>query len=331
MSVSGLRLRAGVVGAGFIGSLHARALMEHDDVELVGICGRTAPKTEALAARCSTQAYLSVADFLDRARPDLVTVCTGNDEHVEPTTQALESGAHVLVEKPIAFHVEEARALVNVAERRGLRLGVDFNHRFSEAYRRALEFRDQGALGELAFVDIKFAGALYKDLNDPYCMLVESQGHAFDLMRLFGGEVAQVSAFLSDPRRIGVYTSAAISVQFENGSVGSLVGSWDSSYTHPAAQFLEASGTSGRLQVENVVDAVRLYRHDEPAFVQWRPGLFDTAARDFWRTVDVHVGRFVDAVAAGDDPPVTGVDGVRALELTYAAIRSFEEGRPIKP
>jgi predicted dehydrogenase len=329
--VSRSRLRAGVVGAGFIGLLHARALMEHDGVEVVGICGRTAPKTEALAARCGTDAYLSVAELLERAQPDLVTVGTGNDEHVEPTIQALEAGVHVFVEKPLAFRVEQARALVEAAERYGVRLGVNFNHRFSEPYRRALAFRDEGALGELAYVDMKFAGDLYKDLNNPYCMLVETQGHAFDLMRLFGGEIAEVSAFLSDPRGIGVYTSAAASVRFENGAVGSLIGSWDSSYAHPAAQVLEASGTRGRLEVENVVDAVRLYRHDDAAFVQWRPGIFDTAARDFWRTIDVHLGRFVDAVAAGHPPPVTGEDGVRALKLTYAAIRSFEEGRPIQP
>jgi predicted dehydrogenase len=328
--VSGARLRAGVVGAGFVGSLHARALMENDVVDVVGICGRTAPKTEALAARCGTDAYLSVAELLERARPDLVTVGTGNDEHMEPALAALEAGVHVFVEKPMAFRVEQARAMVAAAERHAVRLGVNFNHRFSEPYRRALAFRDEGALGELAYVDVKFAGDLYKELNDPYCMLVETQGHAFDLMRLFAGEIADVSAFLSDPRGIGVYTSAAVSVRFENGAVGSLIGSWDSSYSHPAAQVLEVSGTRGRLEVENVVDAVRLYRHDDPTFVHWRPGMFDTAGRDFWRTIDVHLGLFVDAIAAGEDPPVTGEDGVRALELTYAAIRSFEEGRPIK-
>jgi predicted dehydrogenase len=329
--VSEPRLRVGVVGAGFVGSIHARALMEHDGVEVVGICGRTAPKTEVLAERCRTEAYLSVAELLERAQPDLVTVATGNDEHVEPTMEALEAGAHVFVEKPMAFRVEEARAMVEVAGRQNVCLGVNFNHRFSEPYRRALAFRDEGALGELAYVDMKFAGDLYKDLNDPYSMLVETQGHAFDLMRLFGGEIAEVSAFLSDPRTIGVYTSAAISARFENGAVGSLIGSWDSSYAHPAAQVLEASGTLGRLQVDNVVDAVRLYRRDDEAFLEWRPGIFDSTSRDFWRTIDVHLGRFVDAVATDREPPVDGMDGLRALEATYAAIRSFEEGRPIQP
>ena len=76
-----------------------------------------------------------------------------------------------------------------------------------------------------------------------------------------------------------------------------------------------------------------VYGPDVPLMVgaKGRPGMFDTAARDFWRTIDVHVGRFVDAVAADEEPPVSGEDGLRALELTYAAIRSFEEGRAIQP
>jgi predicted dehydrogenase len=329
--VSEPRLRAAVVGAGFVGSIHARALVEHGDVDLVGICGRTAPKAEALAERCRTEAFLSVRELLERTQPDVVTVATGNDGHVEPTVEALKAGAHVFVEKPMAFSVEEARTMVETAERQDKWLGVNFNHRFSEPYRRALAFREEGELGELAYVDVKFAGDLYKDLNDPYSMLVETQGHAFDLMRLFGGEIAEISAFLSDPRGIGVFTSAGISMRFENGAVGSLLGSWDSSYAHPAAQTLEASGTTGRVYVENVVDAVRLYRHGEAPFVEWRPGIFDSTARDFWRTIDTHLGRFVDAVATGRAPPVTGTDGLRALEATYAAIRSFEEGRPVQP
>src|SRR2546422_11248072 len=91
-------------------------------------------------------------------------VGTGNDEHVEPTIEALEGGAHVFVEKPMAFRVDQARARVESAERHGVRLGVDYNHRFSEPYRRALVFRDEGALGEIAYIDMKFAGDLYKDL-----------------------------------------------------------------------------------------------------------------------------------------------------------------------
>jgi predicted dehydrogenase len=227
----------------------------------------------------------------------------------------------------MAFHVDEARTMVDAARIRGVRLGVDFNHRFAEPYRRALAFVRSDAFGRPAYADMKCAGDLYGVLNDPYCMLIETQGHSFDLLRLFGGEIGEVSAFLTDPRDIGVYTTAAIAVRFENGAVGSLLGSWDSSYDHPAAVTMEISGTKGRAVIENVIDAVRLYRHDRSEFEEWRPGLFRTDQRDFWRTIDAHLKAFISSIVEGTEPPVTGLDGLRALELTYAAIRSFEERR----
>jgi predicted dehydrogenase len=325
---AGKPLRTAVVGAGFVGSIHARAVADNPDTTLVGVCGRTRPKTESLAVRHGVPFYLSVEDLLEAQQPDIVCVCTGNDQHVEPTIAALEGGAHVFVEKPMAFRLEDAYAMADAAERCGMKLGVNFNHRFAEPYQRALKFVRDGNLGKLAFAYMKFAGDLYASLNDPYCMLIETQGHSFDLLRLFGGEIEEVSAFLTDPRAMGVFTSAAISLRFASGAVGTLLGSWDSSYSHPRSVVFEASGTEGRVEVENVVESVRTFRHDQPLSSEWHPGLFD-GRRDFWRTIDAHIATFVEAVRDDRAPPVSGLDGLRALEATFAAIRSFEQRTPL--
>lgn len=322
------RLRAAVVGAGFVGGVHARALAANPHVDLVAVCGRTPPRAEALAARHGVRFHLSVDELLRAESPDLVCVCTPNAAHAAPTLAALAAGAHVFVEKPLAFTLADARAMLEEARSRRLALGVNFNHRFSEPFRRALAFARE-ELGEPAYVDVKFAGDLYKELNDPHAQLIETQGHSFDLMRLLAGEIEEVSAFLADPRGAGVYTSAAVAVRFASGAVGTLLGSWDSSYDHPAAQVVELCGTRGRVVVENIVDSVRLYRHGGAEFAEWRPNLFDHERRDFWRTIDRHVDAFVAAVMGGGEPPVTGEDGLRALELTFAAAQSFAEGRPV--
>jgi predicted dehydrogenase len=323
-------LRAAVVGAGPVGRIHARALTANPSAELVAVCGRTAPKTEELAAHHGVAPYLSVEEMMRSERPHVVCICTGNSEHADPTLCALEHGAHVFVEKPLAMRVDEAAAMVNAASGRGLQLGVNFNHRFSAPYRKAHAFVDQGRAGQVAYVAMKFAGDLYKVLNDPYCQLIETQGHSFDLMRLFAGEVEQVSAFLADPRSIGVYTSAAISMSFSSGAVGTLLGSWDSSYAHPGAQSFELCGLRGRVVVENIVDAVRLFDHDTDEYTEWRPALFDSQQRDFWATIDAHIDAFLEAIVVDKPPPVSGEDGLKAVELTFAAIRSFEENAVVR-
>jgi predicted dehydrogenase len=323
------RLRAAVVGAGPVGAIHARALAADPVVELVSVCGRTASKTQGLADLLGVAARTSVDEMLELDVPDLVCICTGNKDHVGPSMAALEAGASVFVEKPLAFTVNEARAVVELARTRGVPLGVDFNHRFSPAYRRARSFVDAGGIGEPAYLSMKMSGDLYKDLNDPYAMLVETQGHCLDMLRHFGGEIAAISAHLADPRTVGVFTSASIGVEFDSGAVGCILGSWDGSYAHPQAQMFEFSGTRGAVVVENIVEAVRQFRHGEEEFTEWRPGLFDNDGRGFWRTIDAHLGEFVRAVLRGRPPPVGGEDGLRALELTYAAIRAFEERRTV--
>ncbi len=329
-SATSEQLRAAVVGAGFVGAIHARALSDHPSVDLIAVCGRTLPKTEALASAHGAVARSSVDELMHKDAPDLVCVCTGNDQHLEPTLRSLEGGAHVFVEKPMAFRLDQARRMIGTADRRGRSLGVNFNHRFSEPYRRALRFADDGALGAICYIDLKFSGDLYKELNDPYCMLIETQGHSFDLLRLFGGDITTVSAHLADPRGIGVYTSAALSVTFAGGAVGTLLGSWDGSYGSPAAQVFEVAGLNGRVMVEDVVGSVRLFTHPDQLYREWRPGIFDSAHRDFWRTIDRHLHAFVDSIIAGREPPVTGRDGLRALELTFAAIDSYERGRTVE-
>lgn len=309
-----------------MGTIHARALGDHPSIDLVAICGRTAPKTERLASAHGAVARSSVQELMQKDAPDVVCVCTGNDQHLGPALESLEGGAHVFVEKPMAFRLDQARRMVDSADREGRSLGVNFNHRFSEPYRRALEFAAAGALGDICYLDMKFAGDLYKELNDPYCMLIETQGHSFDLLRLFGGEITSVSAHLADPRRIGVYTSAGMSVAFAGGAVGTLLGSWDASYGNPGAQVLEVAGLEGRIVVKDVVGSVQLFTQPDQLFSEWRPGIFDSGARDFWRTIDVHLHAFIDSILAGREPPVTGRDGLRALELSFAAIDSFERG-----
>lgn len=323
-------LRAAVVGAGFVGAIHARALDVHPGIELAAVCGRTAPKSQALAGRYGAAAFDSVTEMLSQSRPDLVCVCTGNKDHFDPAMAALAAGAHVFVEKPMAFQLEGARRMIEASIHFEVALGVNFNHRFSAPYRRALDFLHAGEIGTPCYLTMKFAGSLYKELDDPQAQLVETQGHCFDLLRLFGGEIEDVSGFLTDPRDLGVYTSAAIALQFESGAVGTLLGSWDSSYEHPGAQHLEVTGTEGRMEVDNIIDSVRLYRQDEGAYSEWRPGLFATHQRDFWATIDAHLHAFIDAIAEGRPPPVTGEDGLKALELSYAALASFEKRRAMR-
>ncbi|MDP8922739.1 MAG: Gfo/Idh/MocA family oxidoreductase, partial [Chloroflexota bacterium] len=127
-------LRAAVIGCGFMGRQHALAFGASSRAELVAVCDVDPARAEALARELGAGAYGSLDRMLAEARPDLVSVVTPDAHHVEPTLAALVGGCHVLVEKPIALELPDARRMIDAARRAGRVLAVDFNRRFARPY-----------------------------------------------------------------------------------------------------------------------------------------------------------------------------------------------------
>jgi predicted dehydrogenase len=127
----------------------------------------------------------------------------------------------------------------------------------------------------------------------------------------------------------GAYSTIAVALEFANGAVGTLLGSYDSSYAYPDSQLVELNGTLGRAVIHDTVRALSLQSvGDEVAHV-WQAGYFNDEARYFAGTFDRHIDRLVPALRDGAPPPVPAVAGRRALELADAIIRSHEQGARI--
>jgi predicted dehydrogenase len=323
-------LRVGVVGCGGVGLRHAQAYQSHPESELVAVCDLVQEKADERAALLGVKAYTSLKDMLAHEELDVVGVIVADNLHFEPTLEALEAGKHVLVEKPLCLIIDEARRLVAKAQEKGVQLAVNYNRRFSPCYFRAKQALVDGSLGDVAYVMLKLSqGGPYGTSKAPYYHLYELQVHAFDLMRHFGGEVEELFCELGDVRGTGIYCSAAITFKFTNGAVGTMIGSWDSSFNHPI-EYMEVCGTKAYAVVEDIVSEFRLHRHDQRDTIVWRPTIFDERGR-FDSTFGAHVHAFVDALAAGKPAPVTGLDGLRCLEVIEGCIRSFETKQPVKP
>jgi predicted dehydrogenase len=139
------------------------------------------------------------------------------------------------------------------------------------------------------------------------------------------GRIESVMAQMTDETGRG-YSTLSLALRFADGAVGSLVGSYDSSYAYSGTHSLEINGTTARLLVE---DTVRRYTFqaagDETAQV-WQAGYFNDRDREFHRTFDGHVDELLAAFRRGEEPPVHARAGHRALELAHAAVESFETG-----
>ena len=141
-----MTLRYGLIGAGVVAEMHLDAMAELDDIELVGIA---AHDREAAAARAREYgaARLPRTTSCSRSELDVVVVATPHPSHAELTIAALETGAHVLCEKPLAPEAREADAMIAAADRAGRLLGVCFQQRFRPVIAAARRLVDEGGSG----------------------------------------------------------------------------------------------------------------------------------------------------------------------------------------
>lgn len=317
--------RIAVIGAGGWGAQHARIAAERVDTDLVAIVGRSRDRTDARAAEYGTRGYTSIAAMLDTEQPDLVTVSLPNEEHFAPTLELLEAGVPLLVEKPLVFDLGEADRLLDAAG--DTFFAINFNHRYAEPVLRARAAISAGQLGELVFATWRFGGEANRGPS-PHANLIETQCHGFDMLEHLCGPIASVAAQMTT-MTYGAFSTVAIALEFASGAVGTMLGSYDSSYSYRDSQLVELNGTAGRAVIHDTVREFSLQSVGDETERVWRAGYFDDEARSFERTFDRHMDAVLAAFRAGSPPPVPAAAGRRALALAHAAIRSHETGTRI--
>jgi len=318
-------LRVAVVGPAGWGAQHRRVFAGRPDTELVAIVGRDPERTAAVAAADGTRGFTDITRMLAETAPDLVSVSLPNEAHFAPTLQLVRAGVPLLVEKPLVFDLGEADQLLTEASEGDLFFAIDFNHRYAEPVLRAKAAIDAGELGEVTFATWRFGGEPNWGTH-PHAQLIETQCHAFDTLEHLCGPIVSVVAQMADPGRRGTFTTVALALEFAGGAVGTLLGTYDSSYAYPLTHLLEVNGTAGRVLVEDTVKRYTSSRVGDTSRTVWEAGYFQDEAREFQRTFDRHVDAVLAALRAGAEPPVHARAGRRALELALAAITSFETG-----
>lgn len=143
-------ITVGIIGTGFIGPAHIEALRRLGNIQVVAICDSTQTAAETRAAELNVpHAYSDVAAFLQHEGLDAVHNCTPNHLHAEINRQILRAGKHVFSEKPLCMTMEEARELVELAEKAGVVHGVSFVYRQFAMVQQAASMMRYQQLGRL--------------------------------------------------------------------------------------------------------------------------------------------------------------------------------------
>ncbi|MEE4195443.1 MAG: Gfo/Idh/MocA family oxidoreductase [Anaerolineae bacterium] len=325
------KTRVGIIGLGPIGNIHTRMYLQHPEVEVVGVCDWNQERADAAAAAYGVKAFYDAQTMFDAAGPEIISVATGgyeySSEHYLPTMQALEAGCHVLCEKPISNEIPLGEEMVAKAQEKNLCFGIDLNHRFTPAARVAKQWLDDGKLGHLLFINMSM-WIMNPRESSPWFQIKALHPHTVNIMQHFCGDVEAVQCFVTHGPTRTIWTTAQFNMQFKNGVVGSLTGSYEIERGHPMER-CELAGTGGRFVIDDMWREATLYKAGDMIKEVYTNPVFG-GYRDFDDTFKCRIHTFVDQVRAGVAPENidgSGLEGLKAQKVLQAAIDSVNEKR----
>ncbi len=341
------KIRLAVIGAGAIGRTHITHAHEHELIDLVAIVD-AAPAAHALAAELNIPAFEDTGTMLAAVRPDAVIVATPNPTHADIGVQCLESGAAVLVEKPIADTLEDAMRLCEAAQRTGRPLLVGHQRRHNPVLRRARDIIESGRLGKLVSA-VSMASFLKPDSYFETEWRRKKGGgpilinliHDIDLLRFLMGEIESVQATASNSvRGYEVEDTAAVILRFAGGALATLTVSdaattpwnWDLA-TGEVPRFPRhdvnthfISGTHGSLTLP------RMELWDYRGTRAWTEPLTLERTAPLAENPFTEQLRHLHAVLHGQESPrCSGQDGMRTLQATLAVAEAARTCAIVRP
>lgn len=325
-----------VIGVGAMGRNHARVYSELPDAELAAVADSNPALARQAGASFGATAFEDYRAMLAEVRPQAVSVAVPTVLHEEVVLAALEAGADVLVEKPIAATIEEGRNLIRRAAELGRKLMVGHIVRFNPAMQQLKQRLDKGELGRIFQIVCRRVGPFPARIRD-VGVVVDLAPHDIDLMRFLTG---------LDPLRVYAETEQRIHtahedlvlglLRFPDGVTGSLEINW---LTPAKVREVLVLGENGMFRVDDLTQDLYFY---ENAFLQetsWTTlrtlrgvseGSMTRFALQRYEPLKAELQAFLRAVRGEIPVPVSGADGLQALRLALALVEAGETHRVIE-
>ena len=324
------KLRIAIVGAGGWGYQHARAFSARRDAQIVAFAGRNYERTKRRADEFCANCCTDIEEMLEKEKPDLVSLCLPAQHTFEATMKVIQAGYPLFVEKPLAYDLGEARTMIAEAQKRDLFFAIDFEQKYSIPCLKARRAIESGDLGDIIYAHWRFGHGWGGKMNHPQTNLIEAQCHGINMLESLCGPISSVMAEMTDKGGKDSYSSFVLSLRFKSGAVGSFLATMDANTNNRLCQLIEIGGSRGRILIEDNVQRYSFQRNDSDTEEIWRAGFFDDDGRSFNKSLDRYLEDMLSAFKKGEKPPVPATEGLRALEIAYAAVESFETGKRIE-
>ena len=331
----------GVIGIGTMGSMHAKVYEQLPNTELVAIADLDIARAQKFAREFDhdVQCYRNYKDLMANPEIDAVSIALPDHLHKEPVIIALESGKHVLVEKPLATNLNDCDRMIRVAEECQKILMVNYTHRWAPPYAKAKELLEQGNMGQPLMA--------YARKNDTIRVIVELwpwlanstppaflSSHDIDLVRwYFGCEAKTVYARgvkrVLKAKGIDTLDVAQALVEFENGAIATFESGWvyPNSFPTDTDSYMEIITENGVIHLDRKKEVVEIsddmsYRLPKTSISYRVEGRLEGAFKSA-------LEHFVTCIVKGVRPITSGADARQVGEIVEAIHLSISSGEPV--
>jgi predicted dehydrogenase len=337
----------GIIGAGAVAEVHARAIDTIMEAELIGVYDHNPDKTIAFSLKYNCQAFETAEELCNDGRIDIVCICTPSGLHLEPSLAAINAGKHCIIEKPLETNLERFDRIINAGIKHNVMISGIFPMRFSKVNIELKKAIDEGRFGKLVMGDayIKWyrSPEYYKDVKWRSRMVLSGGGavmnqgiHSVDLLRWFMGKVEAVCAFtgLLGHKGLEVEDVAAATMKFANGAIGVIEAS--TAVSPGFYRRIEILGTRGSVVIEE--EKILTWKFDDETDSDEKirekfsgnnssgGGVSDPKAIS-----DIgHLRQLLDIIKAVDNghpPSIDGMEARKAVELVLAIYASAKNKR----
>jgi myo-inositol 2-dehydrogenase/D-chiro-inositol 1-dehydrogenase len=328
-------LNIALAGLGRIGKIHLKNLARNFPEIRVAAVMDVMDESKSIADEFNVPVFvLSYDELLAIPGLDAVVICSPTDTHADYVVKAARAGKQIFCEKPLDLSLERVQEVLKIVKEAGVNLMLGFNRRFDPEFKKIRELVEDGSVGDPQILKITS-----RDPGPPPVSYIRASGgmfldmtiHDFDMARFISGKkVKEVFAKASvkvDPEigDAGDVDTAVIILTFEDDSVAVIDNCRKAAYGYD--QRLEVFGSKGMAQAENnFLNNHKLYT--EAGVSGDLPLHFFLERYD--ASYNQEIREFIDALVSGHEMPVGGEDGLKAMAIALAALKSQEENRPVK-
>ena len=329
-------MRVAVIGVGSMGFNHLRVYSELEGIQLAGASDVNPERLKVITDRFSVPTYSDYRELFAKEKPEAVSITVPTSDHEKVATFALQSGAHILVEKPIAATVDEGKRIIALAKEMKRQLMIGHIIRFNPAIQSLKKRLDNGDLGRIFQIFCRRAGPFPARIRD-VGVVVDLAPHDVDIMRFLTG---------LNPMRVYAETEQQIHtdhedllfglLRFPGGITGALELNW---LTPKKIRETLVVGEKGLFHVDDLLQDLYFYENAQASGDLWSPlkairgvseGIMTRFELQRQEPLKAELKAFLQAVESGNPVPVSGEDGLEALRLSLALVESGQTHQVIE-